>query len=99
MCVYVCECVCMCVFVCVSVYMCVCEFVNSPMRVQHTSQDRQIAAQATISTFFYQQQNPILSSFVSLDFFFLSTWAQFHQRSMRSFCAGRLTPVKYKPKT
>ncbi len=27
------------------------------------------------------------------------TWAQFHQRSTRSFCAGRLTPVKYKPKT
>ncbi len=23
---------------------------------------------------------------------------QFHQRSTRSFCAGRLTPVKYKPK-
>jgi hypothetical protein len=25
--------------------------------------------------------------------------AQFHQRSTRIFCAGRLTPVKYKPKT
>jgi hypothetical protein len=42
------------------------------MRVQHKSQDRQIAAQATISTFFYQQQNPILSSFVSSDFFSLN---------------------------
>jgi hypothetical protein len=42
------------------------------MRVQQKSQDCQIAAQATISTFFYQQQNPILSSFVSLDFFSLN---------------------------
>ncbi len=25
-------------------------------------------------------------------------WAQFHHRSTRSFCAGRLTLVKYKPK-
>ncbi len=24
---------------------------------------------------------------------------QFHQRSTHSFCASRLTPVKYKPKT
>ncbi len=27
-----------------------------------------------------------------------ATRVQFHQRSTRSFCAGRLTPVKYKPK-
>jgi len=26
-------------------------------------------------------------------------WAQFHQHSTCSFCASRLTPVKYKPKT
>ncbi len=30
---------------------------------------------------------------------FIDTWAKFHQHNTRSFCAGRLMPVKYKPKT
>ncbi len=29
----------------------------------------------------------------------INSRAQFHQRSTHSFCVGRLTPVKYKPKT
>ncbi len=28
----------------------------------------------------------------------INPWAQFHQHSMGSFCTGRHTPVKYKPK-
>jgi hypothetical protein len=31
--------------------------------------------------------------------YFHENWGQFHQRSTHSFYAGRLTPVKYKPKT
>ncbi len=29
----------------------------------------------------------------------VGSWTQFHQLSTHSFCAGRLTPVKYKSKT
>ncbi len=39
-----------------------------------------------------------LNSRILIPNFSFFSWAQFHQCSTPSFCADRLTPVKYKPK-